>query len=69
MKVRELIELLQQLPENHVVVVDFAGLGADSGGYGEIDPDGYTDVLGAGVSEIERGGADLDVVAIIVGRE
>ncbi len=68
MKVRELIERLQQLPENHVVV-DFAGLGADSGGYGEIDMDGYTDVLYAGLSEIERNDADQDVVEIGLGLE
>ena len=69
MKVRELIERLQQLPENHTVVVDFAGLGADSGGYGEIDTDGYTDVLYAGLSEIERNDADQDVVEIGLGLE
>ncbi len=68
MTVRELIEDLQRLPENRSVVVDYAGIASRVDG-GDVDRDGYTDVLYAGFSEIERNGADQEVAAIVVGLE
>ena len=64
MKVHELIDNLKSLPGDLDVVIDHAWVGDV-----DIDEEGYSDVFGAGLEDIERssGGPTHDVVVLSVG--
>ena len=64
MKVRELIDNLKSLPGDLDVLIDHAWVGDV-----DIDEEGYSDVVGAGVADVERsrGGPSHDVAMLSVG--